>query len=138
MRAKCPQCGAYLVQPVEIPESLSTPDFIQAWDIWLDHLRCKRKPPTTHAQDLQLRKLAAMGPEQAIKAIEYCIEKNWLSIFYEPNQPPQDHGRPHGQRNPGPSATRNSFIAGHAPGTTAAERYSAARTPKLPQSPPVE
>jgi hypothetical protein len=68
-----------------IPPVLQTPEFEKAWTDWLGHLKQKRKPATLHAQDLQLAKLAPMGPVKAIETLHYCIEKNWQGI-YEPNQ----------------------------------------------------
>lgn len=67
-----------------IPEVLNRPDFLEAWKLWLEHLKQKRSPATLHAQDLQLHKLSAMGIEKAIQTINHCIEKNWKSI-YEPD-----------------------------------------------------
>lgn len=68
-----------------IPESLNVPEFLAAWVRWLDHLKQKRKPPTIHAQDLQLHKLSLMGIPKAIETINHCIEHNWQGI-YERNE----------------------------------------------------
>lgn len=67
-----------------IPETLDTPEFRAAWVMWLEHLSQKRKPPTLHAQDLQLRTLAAMGSAKAVTTIAYCIEHNWQGIYEPP------------------------------------------------------
>ena len=86
------------IRPV-IPEPLaSDPAFLATWSSWLDHLNQKRKPPTQHAQDLQLKKLAAMGPAQAVSTLKNCIEKNWQGI-YESNN---------GNFNINPSPSRSS------------------------------
>lgn len=61
----------------------SEPRFIAAWKMWLEHLKQKRKPPTLHAQDLQLRKCSELGLEEALKWIANAIEHNWQGL-YEP------------------------------------------------------
>lgn len=61
----------------------SEPRFVAAWKMWLEHLKQKRKPPTLHAQDLQLRKCAELGLEEALKWIANAIEHNWQGL-YEP------------------------------------------------------
>jgi hypothetical protein len=66
-----------------IPLLLQTPAFLEAWERWLDHLRQKHKPPTTHATDLQLKKCESWGEKRAITALNYSIEKNWQGIYEE-------------------------------------------------------
>lgn len=83
-----------------IPEPLNVPEFRAAWVMWLEHLKQKRKPPSLHAQDLQLRKLADMGAEKATATIHHCIEHNWQSIYE------QNNGTTHFKHNP-----RNDGIA---------------------------
>ena len=100
-----------------IPPELNSPAFTEAWALWLDHLKQKRKPPTTHAQDLQLRKLKAMGLERAISTILYCIEHNWQGIY----ERPQDSDR----TNTGRASTIISTVPAGSP--TNAERYLAGR-----------
>lgn len=66
----------------EIPEPLKNdPEFVEAWGMWLSHLKQKRKPATKLAQEMQLEKLAQMGAETAIETIKHCIGHNWQSIF---------------------------------------------------------
>lgn len=83
-----------------IPAELNTPEFRATWDVWLDHLRQKRKSPSLHAQDLQLRKLATMGLVRAIDTINHCIEHNWQGI-YELNHANNQVHRRHNPRNDG-------------------------------------
>jgi hypothetical protein len=66
-----------------IPLLLQTPDFQEAWGRWNDHLRQKRKPATSHALDLQLKKLEGWGEKRAIAAINNSIMGNWQGIFEE-------------------------------------------------------
>ena len=66
-----------------IPLLLQTPAFQEAWGRWNDHLRQKRKPATSHALDLQLKKLEGWGEKRAIAAINNSIMGNWQGIFEE-------------------------------------------------------
>lgn len=82
VQTKAPVANA----PVEaIPEALNTEAFKVAWVKWHDHLKSKRKPATTHARELQLKKLAAMGETRAVSAILHSIEKNWQGIYEDRN-----------------------------------------------------
>jgi len=64
-----------------IPTSLQTPSFIEAWDNWLADRRERRRPVTTRAATLQLRKLEAMGPVAAVASINQSIERGYQGIF---------------------------------------------------------
>jgi len=66
---------------VPLPSVLNTVPFRYAWSQWIDHLKQKKKLPTLHAQDLQLRKLSEMGEPKAIQTLSNCIEKNWQGIY---------------------------------------------------------
>ena len=68
---------------VVIPLLLQTSAFQEAWARWNDHLRQKRKPATSHALDLQLKKLEGWGEKRAIAAINNSIMGNWQGIFEE-------------------------------------------------------
>lgn len=75
---------------VSVPETLAIiPGFVLAWEKWLEHLRQKRKPPTSLAMAGQLKKLES-SPDP-IKAINHSIENNWQGIF-EPR--PQANQKP--------------------------------------------
>lgn len=92
-----------------IPLLLNTPEFRAAWVMWLEHLKQKRKSPSLHAQDLQLRKLATFGPEKAVQTLNHCIEHNWQGIYEQRTETDQRNHRPT------PSEIRNSFITGADP-----------------------
>lgn len=64
-----------------LPLALDCEAFREAWIRWLQHLKQKRKPPTIHAQDLQLARMAQIGVPRAISAINHSIERNWQSIY---------------------------------------------------------
>jgi hypothetical protein len=64
-----------------IPISLRQPDFLIAWNEWLEDRKERRKPVTFKAAKIQLPKLALMGEKRAIAAIENSIEKGYQGIF---------------------------------------------------------
>ena len=69
--------------PIEIPQTLKTPEFQKAWTTWLEHLRQKNTKPTELAKTLQLKKLAGIGNLRAVAAIYHSITQSWQGI-YEP------------------------------------------------------
>lgn len=64
-----------------IPLLLNTPAFLEAWDLYLEHRKEKRKPLTPAAANLRLLELEQMGVDRAIRAIRHSIKNNWLGIF---------------------------------------------------------
>lgn len=103
----------------QIPDALKTsPECVEWWGKWLQHLKAKRKSPSVHAQELQLHKLAVMGPARAIETLKNSIEHNWQGL-YEPN-----HITSNGANNP-----RNRGLAG-ADDVGKADRVLAARKAK--------
>ncbi len=78
-----PSTNSKTKQVEVFPEALRTTEFKEAWNRWNEHLKQKKKTPTSHAQDLQLSKLEKMGVNQAIITLNHCIEHNWQGI-YEP------------------------------------------------------
>lgn len=64
-----------------IPIALNTPEFRAAWVMWLEHLKQRKKSPSLHAQDLQLRTLTTGGVEKAIETIHWSIEHNWQGLY---------------------------------------------------------
>lgn len=66
----------------EIPLELNIPEFVRVWEKWLSHLKEKGCPPTSHALELQLRKLSAFGRvKRAIDCVEYSIEHNYQGLY---------------------------------------------------------
>lgn len=68
---------------VPVPPALDTPDFRRAWAAWLSDRVERKKPLTARAADLQLRKLAPVGPAAAVAAIEKAIASGWQGIYPE-------------------------------------------------------
>jgi hypothetical protein len=63
-------------------------DFMVWWEKWLEHLKAKGKPPTSHAMDIQLTRLDKMGLERAVECIKGSIEHNWQGLYEMKDQSP--------------------------------------------------
>ncbi len=75
----------------EIPESLDSQEFRDAWAEWCQHRREKRKPITPTQQSRALKELSKLGRDRAIAAIEYSISKGWQGVYEEKEN---GHGKP--------------------------------------------
>ena len=67
----------------EIPESLDTPEFREAWKEWIDYRRERRPKVTPIAARRLLARLSAWGTERAIKAIRFSIASSWQGVCEE-------------------------------------------------------
>lgn len=69
----------------DLPSNLDTPEFRQAWELWLAYRKERRlaayKPI---GLTRQLNALAAFGPASAIAAIEQSIQQNYQGLFPKP------------------------------------------------------
>lgn len=90
-QAKAPEKPAKSAA-VEIPKELATPEFLEWWEKWLEYLRAKRKSPSVHTQELQLKFLQEMG-SRAVASVKNSIRNNWQGLF-DPNQG-AEHQKPH-------------------------------------------
>lgn len=112
--SKTPPTPAPTLTPTPVPEEtplppeLDTPAFRKAWALWTGHRRDIRKKLTPASVDRQLKKLAAMGEERAIRCIEYTVEKGWTGL-YEPDSE-KHNGKPSLLERQGPAL--QAFIAG--------------------------
>lgn len=70
---------------VGIPEQLRTVPFLDAWHSWLTYRKETKKSVTDRAAQMSLKRLAAIGVERAIKAIEHSIANDYQGV-YEANQ----------------------------------------------------
>ena len=76
-----------------LPPNLDIPEFLAAWELWLNHRREIRKPlkPTTMAA--QLKELSGWGSVRAVAALRHSIAKGWTGIFEPstngPRAPPE-------------------------------------------------
>ena len=60
--------------------------FSQAWQMWEQHRKEKKKPLTPTSVTKQFEELLAMGEKRAIAAINHSITRGWQGIF-EPTSP---------------------------------------------------
>ena len=80
----------------DLPSNLDTPEFRQAWELWLAYRKERRLAaykPIGLAR--QLNALAVFGPQSAIAAIEQSIQQNYQGLFPKPvSEPARASGRP--------------------------------------------
>ncbi|WP_397569048.1 hypothetical protein [Schlesneria sp. T3-172] len=67
----------------EIPASLDTPPFRQAFKAWADYRRDEKKPLTELSANLTLKKLAPHGASVAIEKIETAMANGWQGVAFE-------------------------------------------------------
>ncbi|WP_309400198.1 hypothetical protein [Cerasicoccus maritimus] len=91
-----------MAEHVIIPKELCTAPFKDAWEEWKAHRSEMRKRFTDRAQRMALKKLATLGPEAAIAAIEHSIANGYQGIFPDPNYKPN----PARERGAGPTGHR--------------------------------
>lgn len=65
---------------VIFPPPLNTPRFQKVWADWCRHRREIRKPLKPTQTEKQLKKLAGMGHDRAVRTIEHTIEKGWQGL----------------------------------------------------------
>lgn len=63
------------------PKNLDTPEFREVFEMWLDNRKELKKPATSIAIKLQLKKLSGFTVNECIEAIESAILHNWQGIF---------------------------------------------------------
>lgn len=71
----------------EIPKSLSTPEFIDAWDLWKQHRTEKRKKLTPSAQRVTLKELEPFGADWATTRINAAVKGDYPKLVYPDNKP---------------------------------------------------
>jgi len=66
--------------PLSIPPPLDTPEFRNAWGLWIDHRREIKHPlkPTQEAQ--QIKHLESLGSVAAVELIEHTIAMGWRGL----------------------------------------------------------
>ena len=74
----------------------TSPEFIDAWNLWESSRRESRKPITPTARSLQLKKLRGMGEALAIATLTNSAENGYTGLFPPKDQPPPraGYGRP--------------------------------------------
>ena len=72
---------------IEIPQILKdSGEFMVWWERWQEHLKEKKKKPTSLALEQQLKKLEDAGVAGAIAMIRTSIENNWQGLFEQKGQ----------------------------------------------------
>jgi len=71
-----------LPESVPVPEGLDTPEFRDLWAAFLAHLREMARPLTATSARLNLKRLCAVGHDEAVARLNRAIERNWRSLFY--------------------------------------------------------
>lgn len=71
-----------------LPPELNTPTFRESWKAWQTHRREIKKPLKPTMLSRQLKKLAGMGIDRAVRCVEHTIEKGWIGLR-EPDGEPQ-------------------------------------------------
>lgn len=79
-------------EPLQIPDSLDTPAFHEAWQKWQQHRREIRKPIRPTSEKAMLGKLAKYGPSVAIAAVENSVANGWTGLFPERTPGQQEQG----------------------------------------------
>ncbi len=77
------KCSSRSPVVATIPVELQTEAFAAAWQRWRTHRSEKRSTLTPSTEALQLKKLAAVGPDVALWAIEQSIANGWVGLFPE-------------------------------------------------------
>ena len=80
--------------PVSFPEKLDNDAFRAAWTCWTNHRTEIRKPLKLTQTEAMLKKLATWGPDRAIAAINYTIEKGWQGLREPDEQPDANQFKP--------------------------------------------
>lgn len=83
------------------PAELETEAFMNAWADWLADRSERRLPRyTARAREKQLKRLAEMGQERAIAAIEWSITQGYKGIWEAPEKQTQAKGNALGSTKP--------------------------------------
>lgn len=76
-----------------IPEKLNTPEFITAWTEWKRYRKeDKNKPLPERSEKAQLKALSAFSVIEAITLVNRSMDKDWLDVVYDKDQPGNVHG----------------------------------------------
>lgn len=94
-------------------DALRTPAFEAAWLDWEAYRRETRKPITGRTITAQIRKLEAMGPEDAVASIRRSIEHGWQGLFEPESDPPPRAAR---GRDPRPGRIVENLVPPDYPG----------------------
>ncbi len=91
----------------DIPASLNTPEFIQAWNEWQQYRRGIRHPLTPTSARQQLSDFVRCGVSESIERIRTAIGNSWIGV----NFPQKTQGAPNGSSNRGIELERRDNAA---------------------------
>lgn len=81
-----------VIQKEELP--FHSELFLTTWLSWKQHRKEKKKPLTPTTTDRQLKKLASLGEQAAIRWMDYAMEQGWQGLFEPPAQKQTPANRP--------------------------------------------
>lgn len=98
-----PRLGGHKGNPIKvIPKKVTSAyelpfpsqEFLATWNSWLQYRKEKKKPLTPSTIEKQLKKLAPLGEQTAIRWINCAIEKGWQGLYPPPQDKPTIQNRP--------------------------------------------
>jgi hypothetical protein len=87
----------------DVPDSLNTPEFLEAWELWKRHRSEIRHPLKPTQEKAAISELEIMGADRAVRAIRYTIFKGWRGLREPEGQDAKQFQQPQQQRKKGPS-----------------------------------
>lgn len=70
-----------------IPDELNTPEFLDAWNSWIQHRIEMKKPFTETATKKQFDEFLEWGVPRSVAAMNLSIRSNWQGIFEGKDKP---------------------------------------------------
>lgn len=77
-----------------IPDTLNTPEFIQAWTDWSDYKQQRKEPLLEISWKKEMGRLERAGAQTATEAINLAIAKNWQGIQLDAVKPLETPQKP--------------------------------------------
>ena len=68
-------------EEIEMDLPFNSEKFAEAWDMWLEHRREKKKRLTKSTATMQLKAMEEIGEFRAIAMINYSIKNGWTGLF---------------------------------------------------------
>jgi hypothetical protein len=97
--------GACL-EDLVVPEGIDTPAFREAWGRWQDHRREIGHPLKPAGAKTLLKKLADVGPAEAVERIDRAVANGWRGLFFANEEANGTRNNPRGPAGRGHGPTR--------------------------------
>jgi hypothetical protein len=68
-------------EEIEMDLPFKSEKFAEAWDMWLEHRREKKKRLTKSTATMQLKAMEEIGEFRSIAMIKYSIKNGWTGLF---------------------------------------------------------